>query len=234
MTDAARQNLLTGKRLIAEGVRIEDRELIRRAAVLFDGAQESAELSALATYYLGYAHYRMSSVGTAEERRQARGYLADAITQLKRAVKRDPTSAESHALLGFCQSLDVGHRPYTVLYQAPVAGRALGRAYDIAPNNPRVVLLNAVITLRKPALFGGDERAGVTGLERAASLFETWSPPDELQPDWGEAETYTLLGGCYARRGEPALARAAFERALSIAPDFRRAQRLLATAPAAG
>lgn len=227
----ARSNILEGGRLVAQGVCQDDRSLIRQAAVLFNRSIGQHDLTALASYYTGYAHYRLATIGPKKERPDGNERLAEAIAHLRKAVNYDDRDAEAQALLGLCYSVSIGRRQYRALFHGPAAAVSLRQALKEAPENPRVVLFNAFVMYMKPILFGGSERAAVQGFERAAELFDTWIPPDgpfaDLQPSWGEAETYVLLGSAYARRGEQDKGKRALERALMIAPDFGRAKRQL-------
>lgn len=237
MTEATLQGLLAGKRLVAEGTYREDRGMLEEALVLFDGATEHDEYTTLAAYYAGYTHYRLTSLGPRAERRRERPHLAAAIRYLKRATRAEThaphQAAEAYGLLGFCYSLDISRRPYLYLVDAPAAGMAMGKAFDLAPGNPRILLLQAAVTFNKPALLGGNARAAAAGLEQAVELFRAWEPRDELQPEWGEAESYALLGMIYSQLHERERARDALQRALAIAPQFRRAQRVLKALEAA-
>ena len=69
-------------------------------------------------------------------------------------------------------------------------------------------------------MFGGSREKGLQGFQRAAELFAQEEPTDPIQPAWGHREAYAWLGIAYQNRGELESARAAFEKALEIDPDF--------------
>lgn len=227
----AHGKVLRGRRLIARGVYREDRSRVLEAAKLFEQMAE-AEPGAWPWYWVGYARYRLATVGSKQERRDRNAQVSGAITALRTALEHDGDDAETHALLGLCQSISISHRPYRALYRGPAAGASLGRAFKLAPENPRVMLIHAFIALNKPAIIGGNERAAVQGFEQAARRFEAESRSgrdrSETRPDWGRAETHMLLGFCYLKRHEYAGARRELERSLEFAPGFVRAERLLA------
>ena len=58
------------------------------------------------------------------------------------------------------------------------------------------------------------------GFRRATELFAREIPADPIQPEWGHSQAYAWLGIAQVDRGEKELARAAFERALEINPEF--------------
>ncbi len=225
----ARGKVLRGRRLIARGVYRENRGRVVEAATLFEQAAEE-EPGARPWYWVGYGRYRVATVGSKQERRDKNARISGAITALRTALEHDGDDAETHALLGLCQSISISHRPYRALYRGPAAGASLGRAFELAPENPRVNLIHAFVVLNKPAIIGGSERAAARGFEQAARRFEAASRSgrdrSEMRPDWGRAETHMLLGFCYLKRHEYAGARRALERSLEFAPGFVRAERL--------
>ncbi len=95
------------------------------------------------------------------------------------------------------------------------------KAGQLAPGNPRVLLLRNLCTV------GADTPAA---WREVVAAFEAAPPRTAGRPDWGHAESLALLGASFLRHGEPLAARDALERALVLAPDFREAQELLRTA----
>ena len=69
-------------------------------------------------------------------------------------------------------------------------------------------------------MFGGSKEKGLQGFQRAAELFAQEEPTDPIHPVWGHSRTYAWLGIAYQNQGELESARAAFEKALEIDPDF--------------
>ena len=102
----------------------------------------------------------------------------------------------------------------------PRVGKAAQKAKQLAPDNPRVVLSAAISDFNTPEMFGGNKEKGLQGFQRAAELFAQEEPTDHIQPVWGHREAYAWLGIAYQNQGELESARAAFEKALEIDPDF--------------
>ncbi len=96
----------------------------------------------------------------------------------------------------------------------------------MAPENPRVVLNRAVASFYKPRFFGGGNDKALSELRRAEALFEK-QPPDQPWPNWGRVEVQTWLGFVLAQKGELGEARAAYERALVLAPGHSRVLEIL-------
>ena len=69
-------------------------------------------------------------------------------------------------------------------------------------------------------MFGGDPEKGMLGFQQAADLFAAEVVDDPLMPDWGHAEAYAWLGQGHMANGAQEQARAAFEKALALNPDY--------------
>jgi tetratricopeptide (TPR) repeat protein len=100
-------------------------------------------------------------------------------------------------------------------------------ALQLGADNPRVMLIEAVC-------MGGGGSASSTALfdklREVIKAFESAAPSRPGKPDWGQAEALVLLGQSYLQRGDSLAARDVIERALVLAPDYRKAQELLQAA----
>jgi tetratricopeptide (TPR) repeat protein len=106
------------------------------------------------------------------------------------------------------------------IWLGPKSGSEMSKAKELAKENPRVALLDAIGTYNTPALFGGGKEKGYEALKRAAELFDRWKTTDSLQPDWGREQVYAWIGIAHLDRKETILACKAFEKALEINPDY--------------
>ena len=57
-------------------------------------------------------------------------------------------------------------------------------------------------------------------LQLAAEQFVNWTSPDPDAPVWGEAEAWLTMARLHRDAGDLAAARTAFEKSLSVAPDY--------------
>lgn len=190
------------------------------AKALLNKCTSGDEYEALVQYYLGYADYRLGVVVYRMDKEKAIVYLDSAVEHLERAIERKTDFAEAHALLSSCCGIKISFAPFKAIVLGPRSGRAMQKAKDLSPGNPRVALLDAIGTYNTPALFGGGKEKGLEALKKAAELFERWTKADSLQPDWGAAEVHAWIGIAYVDRHETILARKAFENALRIDPDY--------------
>ena len=198
-----------------------DRMMAARAA--FERATASAHRAAWAHYYAALADYRIANhllgQGEALEDR-ASSHLKSAVKNLKQVIKLDADAAEAYALLNSVYGRQISLSPLKGMLLGPRSKGALGKAERIAPDNPRVVLAAALADFNTPRMFGGNKERAMEGFRRAAALFAGQMPADPLQPVWGHDEVYAWIGLAHLDRDERGQARAAFEKALEIEPEF--------------
>jgi tetratricopeptide (TPR) repeat protein len=97
------------------------------------------------------------------------------------------------------------------------------------PRNPRAVLLSALQDMRHTKAGSPESQKAFAELQRAAELFEHSSGTSNDAPGWGHAEAYLALGRELQARGDRVGARNWIEKALIAAPDYKIAQRQLAS-----
>lgn len=180
-------------------------------------AREAPEHRVL-QYDLGYALYRrahaLSQVGRSEE---ARKLLEEADRALARALSLG-IGGGALALRGAVSSdLAKVSGMVAAMRLEPLAFRQLDQALLLAPEDPRVALLNGIARLGAPRALGGGIDEGERELRRAVRLFEADSSASPA-PTWGHADAHIWLGIALTRRGLTEEAKASFERALELAP----------------
>jgi len=223
-TQPADSLLVSGKQMLRTGVSEGSLEAMYAARVTFERTLADTSLAAWSHYYIALADYRIAAplLFMDEENKDAAAeHLKTAVEHLQEATKIDPQAAEAYALLASVYGRQIAFiSPAKSIFLGPKVGRALKKAMQLAPDNPRVVLSAAISDFSTPGMFGGDKEKGLQGLQRAAELFAREEPTDPIQPSWGHSRTYAWLGIAYQDRGELEQARAAFEKALEIDPDF--------------
>ena len=114
---------------------------------------------------------------------------------------------------------------------APFAGhrarKDLERALQLAPRDPRVLLVDAMSDYELAASAGGNKERALPKLRQTVAAFEAERGGTERLPGWGAAEAYLYLAHDLLDHGDPVGARDALERALLIAPQFAQARRLM-------
>lgn len=200
---------------------------VRRLVELSDalaGASARGDLQVLVHYYSAYAAYRAAELDDDLEFRV--GIMLDrCIEQARRAIRLDREYAEAHALIGACHGLAAARRPLAAIVAGNFAARELRRAVSLAPDNPRVILLNAVTQRRRASGDAFRQEQVERQLREALRQFESaLASTDVGAPDWGEAEAHLLLAELAMTRGARGEARDHIEQALLIAPDYSAAR----------
>jgi tetratricopeptide (TPR) repeat protein len=213
--------IVAGKKLIASALNKWDEMELQKARSHFERLLAAKEREALVRYYLGYCDYRLIIFYQQKQNQELmKKHLDAAISHLESATKLNNKFAEAYALLSSCYGQKISLAPMLGMTLGPRAGMAMQSALTLAPDNPRVILLDAIGTYYKPPMFGGSKETARAGFKRAAELFDQEKIDDALQPDWGHAEAYAWLGVAYLDKSDKAAAAAAFDRALAIAPEY--------------
>jgi tetratricopeptide (TPR) repeat protein len=180
-------------------------------------------------YHLAHAQYRLGLLAGERRSRDAEAAFADCVDQLKVILEQDAGSAEALALQAACYAnLARFRKLQAVLLRARAADR-LHSAVKLASRNPRVAFLSAMDGLARAKAGSAESQAAFARLQLAAQLFEQASATRTDVPGWGHAEAYLALGRQLQGRGDLLGARNWIEKALIAAPDFKAAQRQLAT-----
>jgi hypothetical protein len=188
-------------------------------------------LAANQAYQLAYGNWKLSQLylqplADQHPRPNGKSLAAKAaqtcVREARRAVELDASNAEAMAVEAVCD----GHSATAHAGSAGCANsKPLRTANGLAPNNPRIKLVQAMCTQSKAA-----DPAAVERWRAVVESFEAAPPSRPGKPDWGHVEALTMLGESYLQQGDPVAARDALERALVMAPDYRLAQQLLQAA----
>jgi hypothetical protein len=180
-------------------------------------------------YHLAHADYRLGLLAEQKRRKAAGAAFADCIDQLKPVLDQDGKSVEALLLQSVCYRNLAKERHLEAVLLRTRAEERLKSAYDLAPRNPRVLYLVAMDGLAASKPKSADGQRAFATLQQAAQLFEQSSATRADVPGWGHAEAYLALGTQLAARGDMLGARNWIEKSLIVAPDYKAAQKQLAT-----
>lgn len=216
--------LLQAKEMLRAGAMESNTDKIQQARVMFERATSDDQLATLGHYYAAYAAHQLvgllSGGDSDTSSRELLTHIDYAIQHLEVASQRDPSFAEGWALLASVYGRKISLRPLSGMTLGPKSSRAQKTAQELAPNNPRVVLLKAVGDYNTPRMWGGDKERAIEGFHQAAALYQNEVVSDPLQPSWGHIEVYAWLGIAYMDEDNLPEARKALEKALEIDPEF--------------
>jgi len=227
--------IVEAKGEIQEALETWDMARMQRARNLLERLLGAGEKEWLVRYYLGYADYRLSAMEDKTE--VAQRYLEDGISQVKGSLELKDDFAESRALLSSLYGMEIGFKPYLAMTNGIRAGKEIGRAHTLDPDNPRVYLVDAIGTLYRPRMFGGGTKNAFEKLAKAVVCYEKeggpveaegrTSPERDLLPSWGREEGHVWIGEAYSKMGDKEKARESYRQALKVNPDYGWAKELL-------
>jgi tetratricopeptide (TPR) repeat protein len=202
----------------ADNGNLADLKASRTAAQKVVTAPMAGVAPALALYTVAYADYRLA----ADDRTPAAerpGLADDAEQSLREALKKDGAFADAYGLLSATLSLKIGWAASTEakVSLGPESGQSLNRGLAIAPNNPRLLIVQGSALFRRPPEYGGDPQQAEALFRRAADLLD--AAKGAPWPNWGRFDAHVWLGQALAKRGDKDEARAEYTRALAIAPN---------------
>lgn len=171
-------------------------------------------------YTRAFAHYAATAPLRATNDKEAmQAEFEKAIALLER-VKGQPWENEAAAFHGSILGSLIGIKGgMSGMMLGPKSGQLLSRAEKALPRNPRVLLFRGISLINTPPAFGGDPVKGAQLLQESADAFvkADLAAPG---PHWGRADALTWLGIAKHKAGDLAAARAAWEQALAIEPDY--------------
>ena len=215
--------ILSGKTMIEAALKQQTSADLFKARAYFERMLASKQQEALVRYYLAYCDYRYVTAYARREKdaeEQSEKYLDDAVTHLEAALKLDVKVAEAHGLLASCYGQQISTNFLLGMTLGPKSTAAMNKALQLQPENPRLLMLDAISKHFTPAMFGGDKELALAGFKRSAEIFEKQTRTSTIQPDWGYAEAYAWIGVALLDQNKKAEAKTALERALVIDPEF--------------
>jgi hypothetical protein len=214
---------------IQYGYYTEDAAALRAVATTLG---ESEAHDKLHGYYAALLEWRLALLA-ARPGAPAYGPSAAQLTQrcvsdLDGALALDADFADALALRSACLATALTGGGAHVPFAAHRVRKDFERALQLAPGNPRVLLLDALADDELADAKDPERERLLPNVRRTVVAFEAERRGPEQLPGWGAAEAWLLLARELLEHGDPLGARDALEHALLIAPQFAAARRLMA------
>ena len=173
----------------------------------------------------GYLDWRLASLFVGNgDRKSADAALERGQETLEAIVAEAPDNAEAWALLSGVLGMRIGIQPMTRgLRYGGAASRAMNKALELEPGNPRVLLVDGIGKLNTPSMFGGSRKKAMQQFDAALAAIRANGPG---RYSWGEADIHVWRGIAERNSGNSDAARTAFDRALELVPSYEWARYL--------
>ena len=183
------------------------------------GSELTDDQRSIVRYTVAYLDWRLSFLTDGAGGEDPDTLLDEVVALLVEDLTDNDANAESHALLASVYGLQIGQSSRRGAFLGRRAARARERAENLAPRNPRVLLLAGIGKLYTPRRFGRGEDMAESLLHSAVAAFRT-DPVGRPWPRWGRIDAYAWLGQVAARRDDFDAAWRYYLQALDLEPDF--------------
>ena len=134
-------------------------------------------------YNLAYVNWRLNQILGPDKKKEKRRLLKDAQKRIEARLERLLDEAESNALRGSVIGEQITGF-FRGMFLGPKATKALQRAFELDPDNPRVALQRAISYYFTPSSFGGGFDKAEQEVRRARDLFNN-EPADQAVAELG-------------------------------------------------
>lgn len=212
--------LVQTKKAVQAATLTSDAAALKAARDLAQNTLAQTSRKAIALYYIGDAAYSLAVLPS--EKANSEQHADAGIAALEEAIKLEPTFADAHALLASLYGRKASGGMAAGMKYGGKSSSAMKRASTLAPNNPRILMLQGISLFYTPTMWGGDKEKALANLQKACELAESGAcaSTDASLPDWGQAEVFAWKGVMFAEGGDLDNAKAAYERSLQIAPNY--------------
>jgi tetratricopeptide (TPR) repeat protein len=200
---------------------------IEAATANLDIATLSSLSSELEGYDYSLAQYRLAmSANLKQQNKLALTAINNSIETLESLNQVNSNNAEVKALLAHVYGYKISLKPLTAIVNGPKVQKMLEEAEQIAPSNPRVLLVKGISAMFTPAFFGGSNDLAMEAITQA---LEAYKHDFSSNYHWGYAEAQTWKGVLEQKNGNIEQAKADWQQALMINQDYGWAKILLAS-----
>jgi hypothetical protein len=190
------------------------------------GISQNESVRPMALYYAAWGEWAAShSYLQAGDLKGAVASLARSEQHARAGLALRPDDPEFMIMLADALIWRIVAEPQGMAARAPEVQVLRARALQVAPDNPRGIIMDAGLLFNTPPERGGGREKGLTRWQHAIDVLEreaTLPSGDALRPDWGLALAYAWVCDLYLgmRPRQIEDARVAARKALQLRPDF--------------
>ncbi len=147
-------------------------------------------------------------------------YYEDAVAHAEQLSNQKEIESEGKTLLAGIYMMKVATSSMSAVTLSPKIHSLLDDAQEIDPFNPRPYIIRGVMKYQTPGIFGGSYEDAAKNFSKAIQLFEKQDDVDMLKPHWGYLESLAWLGRTQEKLDNYDAAKFAYEKALSVEPNY--------------
>ena len=165
------------------------------AANMFERISKAETENWIPHYYV--AHINIAYSFGVKDQEKLTLQLKKAKEEIDKAKTISPNNPEIMVLEALLNTVWISYDGAT--YGMTLAGptsQIYKKAYEIAPNNPRVVYSKAEWEMGSARFFGQDTKQFCKDIEKALELFATFKDKTPYYPSWGKDRAEMILADC--------------------------------------
>ena len=166
---------------------------------------------------LAKSYYGAAGTGMGSQNEDFTAEMLDKAAILTKSIlEKDKKSAEANALLSAVYGMKIALSPIKGMLLGSKSSNAAAKGIKLAPENPFTNYVQGINLYHTPAMFGGDIKESINHLEKSKNSYEKAAKTNS----WEYLNLLAFLGQAYHKEGLYEKAKATYETALKIAPDF--------------
>ena len=143
--------------------------------------------------------------------------LDDAIDYAEAKLKKDKSNANLNAVYGGMLGIKIGLSPMQGMFLGPKSAKYVDKAFELDPGNPLAHMFQAFSSYNTPAMFGGSKEKGQQSFLKSATAFEKRG---QTTQNWAYLDALAWNGIALQELGKTEEAKASFQKAMDVAPNF--------------
>lgn len=172
-----------------------------------------------AQYELALGEYGLIGSRLAEEESEILEEVKALQDRVGEMLKKRPEWSEALALMGGLYGMRVNLSPAATMLYGPKSVKYIDKAIETDDQCPTAWIEKGNAKYHAPFIFGGSVEKSIECYQKAIANFE--ARPTTLKNSWMYLFAIAWLGIAYDTNDQPEKARAAFQKALGIEPEFK-------------